>query len=119
MADPAPSGSETLVVLSRDGMGDAEPALAHKLLGKWLELTRQNGDLPGAIAFYARGVHLVVEGSPVLEALRRLEEAGTHLIVCATCLEFYGLRDRVAVGLVGGMGDIIAAQTKARKVITL
>lgn len=114
-----PRGPETLVVLSRDGMGDAEPALSQKLLGKWLELTRQNGDSPGAMAFYATGVRLVVEGSPVLEGLRALEAQGTHLIVCATCLEFYGLREQVAVGIVGGMGDIIAAQTKARKIVTL
>jgi len=112
-------GPDTLVVLARRGMGEAEPALAGKLLTKWLELVLQNGSLPGAMAFYAGGVHLVAEASPVLELLRRYEAAGTHLIVCSTCLEFYGLRDRVAVGIVGGMGDIIAAQWKARKVITL
>lgn len=114
-----PTGSETLVVLARDGMGEAEPELSMKLLAKWLELVLQNGDVPGAVALFTRGVHLVVEGSPVLDLLRRFEAAGTHLVVCSTCLEFYGLRDRVAVGIVGGMGDIIAAQAKARRVIRL
>ncbi len=115
----APAGPDTLVVVSRDGMGDADPELRATLLAKWLALVLANGDLPGAMAFYARGVHLVVEDSPALAALRRFEGAGTRLIVCSTCLEFFGLREKVAVGVVGGMGDIIAAQWKARKVLTL
>ena len=112
-------GPDTLIVLVRDGMGDADAELSKKLLAKWLELVLQNESLPGAIAFYTEGVKLVVEGSPFLDLLRRFEAAGTRLIVCSTCLEYYGLRERVAVGIVGGMGDIIAAQWKADKVISL
>jgi len=41
------------------------------------------------------------------------------LIICKTCLDYYGLVDKVRVGIVGGMGDIIAAQALANKVITL
>lgn len=44
---------------------------------------------------------------------------GTHLILCRTCLERFALLDRVRVGIVGGMGDIQAAQVTARKVIAL
>lgn len=111
--------TNTLILITRDGMGQAPMELGHKLVGKWLELVRQNDQLPGAICFYAQGVHLVAEGSPVLELLEGFEAAGVHLIVCSTCLEFYDLKDKVKVGVVGGMGDIIAAQWKAEKVITL
>jgi hypothetical protein len=41
------------------------------------------------------------------------------LIVCKTCLEYFGLLEKVRVGIVGGMGDIIAAQWLADKVVTI
>jgi len=55
----------------------------------------------------------------VLDALRALEDAGVHLIACQTCLDYFDIRDRMKVGLVGGMGDIIEAQLMADKVITI
>lgn len=60
-----------------------------------------------------------MDGSPILEQLRALEAKGVRLIVCSTCLEHYGLTDKVQVGIVGAMTDIIEAQVKASKVITL
>ncbi|MHB1045633.1 MAG: DsrE family protein [Thermoanaerobaculia bacterium] len=110
---------DTLVVIAREGMGSAEPALQKMLVGTWLTLVLEGGDLPGAICFYTDGVKLAVEGSPVLEQLARLEERGVHLIPCKTCLDFFGLAEKVRVGVVGGMGDILAAQTIATKVLSL
>jgi hypothetical protein len=109
----------TLLTITHDGMGHAEPALRHKLMATYLTLIQENGTLPGAIAFYTDGVRLVTDGSPVLELLAQLETKGVHLIVCKTCLDHFGLSDQVRVGIVGGMGDIIAAQSKAAKVIAL
>ncbi len=42
-----------------------------------------------------------------------------QLILCSTCLDYFGLRDRVEVGIVGGMPDIIEALSAAGKVISL
>lgn len=116
---PDNPGPSTLVVLTSDGMGCGEAELRQKLLRTWLTLVLENGTLPGAICFYTEGVRLVVEGSPVLDLLRSLEAKGVHLIICTTCLKYYHLEERVAVGTVGGMGDILAAQWKAAKVIPL
>jgi hypothetical protein len=110
---------DTLVVITREGMGSAEPALQKKLVGTWLTLLLEGGDLPGAICFYTDGVKLAVEGSPVLEQLAKLEGRGVHLILCKTCLDFFDLAEKARVGVVGGMGDILAAQTLAAKVVTL
>ena len=110
---------DTIIQITNDGMGKGDPALQHKLIVKYLELIQMNEGLPNAITFYTDGVKMVVEGSPALEQLRALEEKGVRLIVCSTCLEHYGLTDKVKVGIVGGMTDIIEAQVKADKVITL
>jgi sulfur relay (sulfurtransferase) complex TusBCD TusD component (DsrE family) len=109
----------TVIQITNNGMGRGDLALQHKLIVKYLELIQMNEGLPNAITFYTDGVKLVVEGSPVLEQLRTLESKGVRLIICSTCLEYYGLNEKVRVGIVGGMTDIIEAQVKADKVITL
>jgi predicted peroxiredoxin len=112
-------GASTVILINNDGMGAAEEVLRHKLLRIYLMMLQENGLYPGAICFYAGGVKMVVEGSPVLELLRSLEEKGVRLIVCATCLQYYELTEKVKVGIVGGMSDILLAQWMAGKVITL
>jgi intracellular sulfur oxidation DsrE/DsrF family protein len=120
----ATSGNSSIVVLvTNDGMGKtgtlAGTPLQHKLVQTYLSLLNDNGLLPAVICFYTDGVKLVVEGSPVLEVLKSLESKGVHLVICSTCLSFFGLTDKVRVGVVGGMTDIVEAQWRADKVITI
>jgi hypothetical protein len=113
------NNASTVILVNNDGMGSAEEALRHKLLRVYLTMLRDNGLFPGAICFYAGGVKMVVQGTPVLDLLQEMEAKGVRLIICSTCLQFYGLTDKVAVGIVGGMNDIVLAQWMANKVITL
>ena len=55
----------------------------------------------------------------MLQELRAIQERGTYLILCQTCLQAFGLLNQIQVGIVGGMGDILAAQLRAAKVISL
>jgi hypothetical protein len=118
MENAAKDGS-LLLVVTNDGMGNADQALRHKLMRTYLSLLDDNDMMPGAIAFYTEGVRLVVEGSPVLDLLASLEAKGVHLVICKTCLDSLGLMDKVKVGIVGGMTDIIEAQWRAKKVVSL
>ena len=111
--------SETVLLITRNGMGDAEPALQQKLMTTYLKLLDENNLLPAAICFYTNGVRLAVEGSPVLELLKSLEAKGVRLILCSTCLNTFNLTGQVRVGIVGGMPDIIEALQRAGKVISL
>jgi len=111
--------SDTVLVLSRFGMGDGPAELQQLLIDKFLRLLGDAGTLPAKVLFYADGVKLACEGSPVLDPLRALEAGGVELILCSTCLDYFGLRDKVAVGIVGGMPDIIEAMQKSQKVISL
>lgn len=107
------------ILVTSDGMGDADQELRHKLIRTYFILLNENDYLPSVIAFYTEGIKLLVSGSPVLEQLKALEEKGVRLIACGTCLNHYGLADDLQVGLQGGMTDIIEAQWRADKVITL
>lgn len=111
--------SETVILLTRHGMGDAEPELQLKLLTTYLKLLDENNILPAAICFYTNGVKLAVEGSPVVDLLKSLETKGVRLVLCSTCLNYFNLTEQVRAGIVGGMSDILEAQRRASKVITL
>jgi hypothetical protein len=122
MASPAEfkaNFTSTVILVNRDGMGSAEEALRHKLLRVYLTMLQENGMYPGAICFYAEGVKMVVEGSPILDLLHALESKGVRLIICSTCLQYFGLSEKVVAGIIGGMNDILLAQSMANKVITL
>ena len=111
--------SSTAILVTRKGVGEAEEELQQKLSNLYFTMLRENDLIPGAICFYGDGVKLVIEGSPVLDLLKELEQKGSRLIICMTCLKFYGLEDKVKVGIVGGMNDIVLAQWMADKVITI
>ena len=107
------------VIISNNGMGQADTELGHKLVTTWLNLVDLGERLPRTICFYAEGVKLACTGSPVLEELSSLAGKGVALIVCTTCLNHYGLMDELRVGVAGGMKDIVAAQWSAAKIINL
>ena len=111
--------SDMVILITRNGMGDADQELQHKLITTYLTLINEHDILPAAICFYTEGVKLVTSGSPVLDQLRTLEAKGVRLILCSTCLNYLNLADQVQVGIVGGMTDILEAQLRAEKVITL
>lgn len=111
--------SETVVVVNGESMGAGDEALGRKLLGSFL---RTLGDLepkPAAIVFYNAGVKLLAEGASLLAELKTLEDAGVDLLGCGTCLDHFGLIERVAVGEVSNMRAIAGRLLRARSVITL
>jgi intracellular sulfur oxidation DsrE/DsrF family protein len=109
-----------VVVFKSDGMGvTTEQPLRETLARKFLGLIVDADPLPDAICFYTDGVKLVCEGSPILAELLALEARGVHLVICKTCLDYFGLADRVRCGVVGGMTDIITALWRADTVIEL
>ncbi len=110
---------KTAFMFARNGLGEAPEGLQQTVAVKFLSLLAQEAEKPSQILFYTEGVKLVCEGSPVLGWLRNLEEAGVELIVCSTCLEYFGLVEQVRVGKVGGMFGILEAMQKADKVISL
>lgn len=109
----------TVFMVSRDGFGSGEPELQHALIAKYLGLLLAGDLTPRALCFVTEGVHLACAGSPVLDELRRLGERGCRLLICTTCLEFYGLKEQVRVGTPCGMPDILNAQAEAGRVIHL
>ena len=102
---------------------DAKKVMAKaKELGKTLlkafifSLTQQD-KLPKTILLYNGGAHLTCEGSPMLDDLKALEAEGVEILTCGTCLNFYGLTEKLAVGGVTNMYVIAEKMLNAGNVV--
>ena len=69
------------------------------------------------VIFYNSGAFLTTEGSEALKDLKALEEAGATIMTCGTCLDFYGIKDKLQVGIISNMYDIVEAQMNAGLII--
>ncbi len=113
-----PAGQKnTVVVVAADHMGEGEGELGKNLLKAFLYALSQLEKLPEKILFYNGGVTWTTEGSDSLEDLKTMEEQGVEILSCGTCLNFYGLTDKLKVGSVTNMYDIVESMAKADKVI--
>ncbi len=111
--------NQTVFLFTRNGLGEAPADLQGKLAQKFLSLIHESGLMPAKILFYTDGVKLACTGSPIIDQLKQFKSRGVELILCKTCLDYFRLGDKVEVGIVGGMPDIIEAMSKAEKVISL
>ncbi len=85
-------------LIQSESLGRGEDKLGGLLMANFLRLLGENNEKPESIVFWNTGIRLVCEGSKVLDHLRRLESQGVTILVCTTCLEYFDLIDKVAVG---------------------
>ena len=113
-----PQGQKnTVVVISSDKMGDGDPELGQILIKGFIYSLTQLEKLPDTVLFYNKGAFLTCEGSPVLGDLKTLEKEGTKICTCGTCLDFYKMKEKLAVGTVVNMYVIAETQSKADLII--
>ena len=67
--------------------------------------------------FYNGGAKITCEGSDSLEDLKNLESQGVEIVTCGTCLDYYGMKDKLAAGTVTNMYDIVESMKKAGKIV--
>lgn len=108
---------ETVVVLSSDKMGEGDETLGKALMKGFLYALTSQEELPSAVIMYNGGAKLSVEGSDSLEDLKLLESQGVEILTCGTCLNHYGLTEKLAVGNVTNMYVICEKMMQAGKVV--
>ena len=91
-------GADAVVAIGSDTMGRGSEELGHALVKSFLYALAQLETPPRTMLFFNEGAKWTVEGSPSLEDLRELESRGTEILTCGTCLDFHGLKDKLAVG---------------------
>jgi len=112
-------GRPLVVQVTGDRMGRGDDELGALLLRSFLKTQRQLEPhlTPDAIIFYNAGVRLCCEGSPLLDDLRVLEETGVEIIACGTCLNFFGLAPKLAVGRGSDMLEIASRLSEAGRIV--
>lgn len=109
--------SSTIVVVSSDRMGEGNDELGKVLMKSFIFAVTQLDQLPKTMLFYNGGATLTTEGSDSLEDLKSLEAQGVEILTCGTCLDYYGLKEKLVVGGVTNMYSIVEAMAGAGRII--
>ena len=107
----------TVVVVSSDRMGTGNDDLGKVLIKGFIFAVTQLDTLPKTILFYNGGATLTCEGSDSLEDLKSLEAQGVEIMTCGTCLDYYGMKEKLAVGSVTNMYSIVEKMAGASNII--
>lgn len=106
-----------VAVISSGAMGQGDQRLGELLMRSFLFALTQQDTLPETVLLYNGGAFWSCEDSPALEDLKKLEAMGTEILTCGTCLDFYGLKDKLKVGGISNMYEIAEKQCSAEVVI--
>lgn len=108
---------DTIAVISSDRMGEGNDELGKVLMKGFIYALSQLEKLPETILFYNGGATITCEGSESLADLKSMEEQGVKIFTCGTCLDYYGLKEKLAVGTVTNMYAIVETMASAGRVI--
>ena len=100
------TGLNKVLLITTDELGRGSDKLGKILMKAFLYSCTENPDIPKTIILMNSGVRLATENEETIEHLERLTELGSELLICGTCLEFFDLKDTLAVGSVSNMYEI-------------
>lgn len=106
-----------VVVISSDTMGNGDDELGRILMKGFIFALTQQDELPATVLLYNGGAKLSCEAAPTLEDLKSLEAQGVEIMTCGTCLNHYGLTEKLQVGSVTNMYAIVEKMTQASLLI--
>lgn len=119
VACPFPAAGPMVLVISTAAMGKGNDELGRILMRSFFHTVNEAIARPDTLVLFNEGVTLAAEGSVILEDLRALEGKGTRILVCGTCLDFFRIKDRLAVGTVSNMYDISETLFSAGRLVQL
>ena len=111
------SSGTTVVLVAAATMGSGNDELGRILLRNFLLTLAELEIPPATIYFINDGVKLTVQGADTVEILQKLSDLGIDLAACGLCLDFFKLREKVAVGRITNMLDIVQGMTNAGSVL--
>lgn len=108
-----------ILLVSSNLFGSGDDKLGALLMKSYLYALTESDDKPQCILFVNSGVKLTTEGSDTIESLRVLEKSGVEILSCGTCLDFYGLKEKLLIGSVTNMYTLVEKMNKSTKTIKL
>ena len=107
----------TVIAIGSQYMGSGSDELGAALLKSFIYAVSKLPLLPKTMVFFNGGAHCTCEGSNMASDLKILEKNGVEILTCGTCLDYYGIKDKLLVGKVTDMYSIVEILSNAGKVI--
>ncbi|MFR1710097.1 MAG: sulfurtransferase-like selenium metabolism protein YedF [Clostridium sp.] len=104
------------IVIGSDKLGNGDDELGVALMKSYLFALSEAEVIPDNLLFLNGGVKLVVEGALTLDSIKRLKERGVNIQSCGLCLDFYGLKENIAVGEITNMYAIIEMMNNGKTI---
>jgi selenium metabolism protein YedF len=111
------SQGDFIIAFASDKMGDGNEELGHLLMNNFIKAIKDLDVLPGKMVFYNKGVTLGAVDSPVIDQLKEIEKMGVSLLLCATCVKFYSLEEKIKVGTLSNMFEIAQVMSSAGNIV--
>jgi selenium metabolism protein YedF len=108
-----------IILVTSDRLGTGDDTLGATLMKSYLYALSESDTLPVDLLLLNSGVKLAAEGSEVLDSLNKLKERGVNIASCGVCLDFYGIKDKLAVGEITNMYTIIEKMNTASNTIKI
>ncbi len=114
------NGCGYTVFFGKDYVGEGDYTLGHNLAKMMLYTLAESDDVPAAVIFMNSGVKMPASDKlDIINSINTLIEKGTEVLVCGTCLNYYGITDELKAGTVSNMYEILEKMKSSAKVITV
>lgn len=112
-----PKEEKVVVYINSHLLGVGDEALGRFLMKNFLKTLLELKVKPDRVILINSGVQLAAKESEALEMLTKLSESGTEILSCGTCLDFYGLKEKMKVGRVSNMVEIAQSLLNDSRVV--
>ncbi len=118
-AEAENSVGKTVVLVTDRGLGRSDPDLGALLMKAFMTTISDLPEPPSVVILMQAGVRLACEGSDCLGPLGQLQTSGVEILACGTCLDYFGLMDKLEVGRISNMAEIVDTLMTATRTIPL
>ncbi len=108
-----------ILLITAETLGQGPAELGERLIGAFFHTLAESSTPPATIILMNSGVKIAVDGARTVSDLQTLAAAGVEILACGTCLGYFDLRDRLAVGKVSNMYEIAGKLMEAPRVVSL
>jgi len=115
----SPAGLAPVYLITTNSLGQGSPDLGQVLIKSLFTTLAETDPPPAALLFLNTGVFLTCDGSDVMSQLEKMHGAGTAVLSCGTCLDYYNIKDKLKIGSVSNMFEINNRLTGPQKVISI
>lgn len=119
LPEKKPEIQDLVILMGSSHFGSGDRELGEILMKGYMYTLTETKPYPKALLFVNSAVMLTLADSPVLEHIRKLEAEGVQILSCGTCLDYYKVKDRLAVGGVGNMYAIVELMNGARNSVRI